>query len=393
MAKQTPTGPSPDNGTWFLEVVSAKSPSPTPSEAIAELTRENTVPDLPAHDTEASPPSEPDNVEILLVSFDGDPGTSLSSFDPIPALPSPPPDLLGSTIETDLLNSAPIMDDFDDSVLPPALRTKRRFRWPVIVFLVFVTAAVGIAVVWLPRAVAQEALAVRQSYYDATLAVRTYLPPSQTALDAITNPGSTDSDVGESVPVITRLSSHATNLETVAAAPLPTKLPLVPSGPIDALVPLRDRSAILASDSSEIARRLGHGYVYRTSIPQLLNTGELPTSGTTAVVNELSLRLASSLADDAALIADLPTDSSFASVLDQATKALDRYGPWQDEYFAALTGEDPDSAAVLVSELDTIRTELVAQNERALLEFRTEMDARIMSLAGELEAHLDDLSR
>ncbi len=393
MAKQPPTGPDPDKGTWFLEVVGVNPPLPTPSEAVAELTRENTVPDLPAIDAEVSPASAPGSVEVLLISFDGDPGTSLSSFDPIPVLPSPPPELLGSTIETELLHLPPITDGFDDTVLAPALRTKRRFRWSVILFLVFAIAVLGIGALWLPRATEQDALTVRQSYYDAALAVRTYLPTSQTALDAITNPGSTESEVGDSVPVITRLSSHATNLETVANAPLPTTLPLVPSGPIDALVPLRDRSAILASDSSEVARRLGHGYVYRTSIPQLLNTGDLPTSATTAVINELSLRLASSLADDAALIADLPTDSSFASVLNRATEALDRYGPWQDEYFAALTGEDPDSAGVLVSELDTLKTGLVDENERALLEFRTEMDARIISLADELEAHLDDLSR
>jgi len=392
MAKQPTTKPEHDDGTWFLQAVGAEPPEPTPSEVVAELERENTMPDLPALTQEASETPRVGNTEIEIVSFDGDPGTSTSSFAPMPVPPPSPPQLSDATAEIDIV-AAPTADLFDDTLLAPALRTRRRFRWPVAGFFVLVLAVVAIAALWLPRAAENEAFTVRQSNYDATLAVRTYLPTAQTALDAITNPASTSGVLSASVPVISQLSSHATNLATVAEDPLPRRLPLVPSQAITDLEPIQEQSAILASDASEVARRLGHGYVYRTSIPGLLATGQLPTSATTQEVNAIAIRLASSLADDAALISDLPTDDAFAAVLAQATQAQERYGPWQVAYLGALTSRNPDAAAALIAEIDEITSALKAQNLATLLEFRSSLDERIVSLAVELQAHLDHLTQ
>ncbi len=392
MAKQPPQKPAQDDGTWFLEAVGAKPASPTPIEAVEELTRENEIADLDAIEPPAPAPAAatptPD-ARIERIAFDGDPGTSTSTFAPIPE-PPPPPSVL--------VDQPPIHDtapepEFDQTLLSPPLRTRRRFRWPVAIVLIALVAAIGVAVIWLPSAADQEALAIRQTNYDATLAVRSYLPTVQDALDAVTNPASTNDRISASIPAISQLSSHASTLTDAARLPPPSLLPFVPSEPVDALIPLQERSSILAADVAEIARRLGHGYVYRTSIPRLLTTGDLPSEASTQQINSIAVDIAESLAEDAGVLGDLPTDPAFAEVSTAANRAVDRYGQWQDEYLAALATGDPEAASVLITEIATLRDDLITTNTEVLLAFRSEMDERILSLAVQLEEHLNDLAR
>jgi len=162
----------------------------------------------------------------------------------------------------------------------------------------------------------------------------------------------------------------------------------VPSGPIDELEPLKDTGAILGAASSDLSRRLGNAYVYRTSIPLLLNTGSLPIAATTSEVNEISVTLASSLATDAGIVADLPDDTAFAEVKTAASATLARAAAWQDEYLDALTSEDADTAAALVGEMTEMRISLQSLTADALVAFRAEADITIVNLAGDLDAYL-----
>jgi hypothetical protein len=404
MSRNTSNESHGADGSWFLEAVGAKPPTPLPSETVAELSRENTsaadeielAEDAKHSDDVHSPePGLAVPATVSVMSFDGDPGTSTSSFDPIPVAP-PPPDLddlsaLGTDItgEADAVPGAgPPQNETDDPQLSPALRSGRRFRWPVIVLFVAGVGLLAAAVFYLPRAVETEALTVRQSYYDAASGVRTYIPEAQLALDAITNPGSSQQEVSASVPMISELDSRAFALETATAEPLPDVLPLVPSAPIDELAPLQDRGAILGGASSALARGLGNAYIYRTSIPLLLDTGPLPAAATTQEVNEISVRLSASLASDAGIVADLPNDPNFTVVADAATVTVARYRTWQDEYLTALTGEDAEDAGALISEIETMRADLAAINESSLLAYRTDADGRLVTLAGELDAYM-----
>jgi hypothetical protein len=392
MAKQPPIKPAQEDGTWFLEAVGAKAPSPSSIESVAELTRENAIPELDAPDPPDTPDAEASSVDVqrtVLESFDGDPGTSTSTFAPIPVPPPPPPVLAGTT---DKVESAP-GSDIDPTLLAPALRTRRRFRWPVAIVIAVAILAAGAAVIWLPRAADQDALAIRQINYDATFTVRSYLPTAQGALDAVTNPEATTEQVSTAIPTISTLSSHASSLAEAASMPQPRQLPFMTSARIDELAALQERSAILASDASDIARRLGRGYVYRTSIPELLATGDLPLEASAREINVLAVDLASSLAADAGLLGDLPDDPSLAGVLAVATASVDRYAQWQDEYLAALVAADTDTVSTLIDEIDTLRTDLVSTTTEALVSFRSEMDERILSLADQLDAHLSDLAR
>jgi hypothetical protein len=406
MSRNTSNQSHGADGSWFLEAVGAKPPTPKPSESVAELSRENTdvdededtqlsldAPEAPSDRTfdQLDSAAEP---TVTTMSFDGDPGTSTSSFDPIPVAP-PPPDLedlsalrSGDTGEVDIVGAAEELTEEADPELSAALRSKRRFRWPVIALLVALIGLLVAAVFYLPRAVEQDALSIRQSYYDAAAGVRGYIPDSQAALDAITNPSSSQQDVSGAVPKISELDSRAFALESVTAEPLPDVLPLVPSAAIDDLEPLQDRGSILGTASSAIARGLGNAYIYRTSIPLLLQTGPLPATATTQEVNEISVRLAASLAADAGIVADLPNDPHFLVVADAARLSLDRYHLWQDEYLTALTGEDSAAAGVLISEIETMRADLASINEVNLLAYRLEADGQLITLAGELEGYM-----
>ncbi len=388
MAKQPPTNPTSDDGTWFLEAVGATPPTPTSLQAVEELSRDN---DVAADDEIGDRAKGREPAEVVVASFDGDPGTSTSTFHPVPKPPPPPPVIAPGARPP---APPPTVHDppaAEDATLAPELRTRRPFRWSVVLFVGALVGALALTVFLIPRALTESTLTIRQENYDATLAVRTYLPTAQGALGTITDPASDGDALAAAVPEISGLSSHASRLAQAATIPIPTAPPLIDRTPFEEIATLTERSNILAADASQIALRIGHAYVYRTSVPLLLDTGDLPTEATTQGINTLAIDLAASLADDTTVLSDLPDDPAFASVADTARSSLERYRSWQDEYLAALAEGDADAAAVLVEEISTVRTGLAAANLEALLAFRTEMDGRIISLADQLDAHLTAL--
>jgi hypothetical protein len=133
--------------------------------------------------------------------------------------------------------------------------------------------------------------------------------------------------------------------------------------------------------------------VYRTTIPQLLTTGELPTSADVQTINALSVSLASSLVDDSNALSDLPTTEAAADLDDAAHAAVERYALWQDEYLTALAEGDAAAATSLIAELDEIRLHLESSLVEALGVARIEIDKQIVELAVSLETYLEALTR
>lgn len=448
MPKQ-PTG-GHDDGSWFLEAVGATPASPKGAEALSELTKENeavtpedTESQPPSTSSEASPqPTTTDGVpvvestaetsrltkttQVTFSSFDGDPGTANSTFatprggQPVVGSPKPtktqpvsrvvpvaaagaataviappPPDQDAvakpstATPADEPGSSKPEVDP----ELSKQVRSNRSFRWPIVAVLGLLLIAVVVGAFWLPRATEAEAITVRQSYYDASAAVRNQLPASQASLDVITNPTSTNDQLNGSIPAIAQLDTLAFGMQDVAAEPLPTVIPFLPRGAIDELEPLQETTALLGEDGDAIAKRLGNAYIYRISIPVLMSPGNLPISASTETINTISVTLAASLADDSAVVSELPDDPTFAAVHTEALNSHERYAEWQTEYLAALTAEDPDAAQDLVDELNNMRTALDDSNDAALASFRTEMDGRIVSYAVELETHMAELTQ
>lgn len=360
--------------------------------------------------------------QVTFSSFDGDPGTANATFatpksgrsvstPPAPepqtspaapvaiaaaataVLASPPPPTPAPQATAPVLPTTSTSEpQAIDSDLARQVRSSRSFRWPIVALLGLLIVIVAIAAFWIPSATNAEAVAVRQSYYDATAAVRNQLPNSQAALDVITNPTSSNDALNASIPAIAQLDTLAFAMQDVAAEPLPTVFPFVPKGAIDALEPLQETTSLLGEDGDGIAKRLGNTYIYRISIPVLLSPGNLPISAGTETINTISVTLAASLADDASVVAELPDDPTFATVQTEALASHDRYATWQQEYLAALTGEDQDEAQALINELDTMRTALNASNDAALATARTNLDGRIVSYAVELEVHMAALT-
>lgn len=445
MPKQ-PTG-SHDDGSWFLEAVGASSPTPKGAEALSELTKENDAidpeqarPKESSSDPEGSQKTTTDGgsmvndtsensrimktTQVTFSSFDGDPGTANSTFatpsggravvpaaapDRTPPVPpvvpvaaavapttvmAPPPLPPASSPMKPAPDAAPVAPEpAVDPGLSRQLRSNRSFRWPIVAVLILVVIAVVVAAVWLPRATQAEAVAVRQTYYDTTAAVRNQLPASQASLDVITNPSSTNDQLNGSIPAIAQLDTLAFAMQDAAAEPLPSVLPFLPKGAITELEPLQETTALLGEDGDEIAKRLGNAYIYRISIPVLMSPGNLPISAGTETVNTISVTLAASLADDSAVVAELPDDPTFSAVRAEALSSHERYAEWQTEYIAALTAEDPDTAQALIDELTAMRVALNDANDAALAAFRTEMDGRIVSYAVELEGHMAALTQ
>lgn len=383
MADQGDNKGSGNDGSWFLEAVGAVPPSPTPSETVAALEFDNTLPDVTAVVPAESPAT-------ATSTFDGSTGTSTSIFEPTLGAP---PDALESTGELEVSLAPSRAPETEATDLSPVLQTKRSFRWPTVAFGVFFIAVATLAVLWLPVALRHDAIAIRQTYADSALALRQHMPPTQTALDAITNPVTTPEELSSFVPIISQLDSLALELEIAATAPLPRTLPLLPNEAVAALEPLQDTAQIHAAQASEIARQLGYSYVYRTTIPGLLSTGDLPTTADTQTINALSVSLASSLVDDSMAISDLPTTESTADLNNAAHVGVERYASWQDEYLTALSEGDESAATELISELEDHRTRLRTELDTAMGVARVEVDQQIVELAADLEAFLDDLTR
>jgi hypothetical protein len=383
MANQDDHGGSGNDGSWFLEAVGAVPPSPTPSETVAALELDNTLPDMGAVVRAELPGT-------TTTSFDGGTGTSTSTFEPVRKAPPGVQDPTGE-FEIPVPSSSPRADL--DAGLSRVLQTKRSFRWSVAALGIFLVVVVGLAFLWLPVALRQDAIAIRQTYADSALALRQHIPAAQTSLDAITDPDTPPEELSLTVPIISQLDSLAHGLAVAATAPLPRTLPLLPNEEVSALVPLQDTAQIHAAQASEVARQLGFSYVYRTTIPQLLTTGDLPTSADTQTINALSLLLASSLVDDSSAISDLPTTESASDVNSAARAGVERYASWQDEYLTALSEGDGSGAAELIDELVDLRTGLETELETAMSTARVDIDQQIVELAADLESFLRDLTR
>ena len=142
---------------------------------------------------------------------------------------------------------------------------------------------------------------------------------------------------------------------------------------------------ILGAEGEGISGRLATAFSYRSTVPLLFATSDLPTQADSSTVDQLSVALAESLAETARLIADLPPDPTFAETRELATEASARYASWQLEYLDALRQGDTARATSLINELDETRADIDRSLNAALSTVRTEVDPRIVALATETE--------
>jgi hypothetical protein len=354
MAEKRPQGRLPGNdGRWFLELVGAVEPDPDSTGTYATL--EQLVP----------PPAPDDTSTIAATSV----GTTANG-----------------ALETDASrNGAP----------PGSAGVRSRAHtgwWVLAASIVLVALAIGAAVVLVPRAANAEAEAAAAAHLSALVGLRNELPATQAALAALTDPASGDDAVAEVPAALAGLNALTGRVLAVATAPLPSTLPLVSRRGFDALEPTRDAMVVLAGEASDLGSRLGAGYMYRTSISSLFAIGPLPVQLDDTAITDLSVELAGDLADTGRIVADLPLDPAFAAVRDLATAASERYATWQLEYLDALHEADAVRTEALIAELAAIGDQLDSALDDALLSMRSDLDAEIVRIAGELETAIDAAS-
>jgi hypothetical protein len=373
MARKQPQVPLPgNNGRWFLELAGVVESPPSPTETYTEL------------ETLESPPAFVASESAAVTAGAAAVSGSLAT------------DANGETSGDDaFVPVAPRTDDGLDDWRPddvsPRLGRRGFGRWLAGALFILVVTAVAVAVLMLPRAVQSEADALAADYTRSLTDLRNELPHSQAALASLTDPASTPEGVSASVPAIGDLNTRGTVVISLATTPLPSTLVLVPRRPLEALEPTRTTMLILGAEAEGISGRLATTFTYRSTVPALFATPNLPVEADSATTDALSVALAESLADTARLVANLPPDPTFAQTRDLATKASERYATWQLEYLDALREGDTGRAADLVVELDTARESIAAALDVALSVVRAEVDPRIVTLAGETESAISDI--
>ncbi|MGB5566776.1 MAG: hypothetical protein WBN93_10635 [Acidimicrobiia bacterium] len=365
MAKkdQEPLLPGND-GRWFLEVAGVVEQPGSPTSSYTEL--RDLKPPAPVVASESAAVGA--STAAVSGSLSAEEDADEDTFVPVAA---PTGDSL---------------PDWEPDAMSSRIGGRGYGRWVAAGVVVALIAAVGFAVYYFPRGVQEDADALAATYRASLTDLRNELPTTQIALQILTDPATTPDEVSSTVPAIGDLNSDATVVIRQATAPLPSTVPLVPRTPLEDLEPTRNTMLILGAEGEGISGRLATTFAYRSTVPALFATPELPTQAESADVDQLSVALAESLAETARLISDLPPDPTFAATRELATEASARYATWQLEYLDALREGDTARAASLVTELEEARDGIEDLLIAALATVRAELDPRIVSLATETEA-------
>ena len=364
MAKkdQEPLLPGND-GRWFLEAAGVVEQPPSPTSSYTEL-KELKAP-APVVASESTAVTAGTTAVSGSLSADEDAGED--TF--VPVAPS----------------SRDSLPDWEPDAVSSRLGRRGYGRWVAAAAVVALIAAAALAIYYLPRGVQEEADALAATYRTSLTSLRNELPTTQAALQILTDPATSVDEVSSTLPAIGDLNADSRIVIRQATAPLPPTPPLVPQTPLEDLEPTRSTMLILGAEGEGISGRLATTFAYRSTVPSLFATPDLPTEADSRTVDQLSVALAESLAETARLIADLPPDPTFAETRELATEASARYATWQLEYLDALREGDTARAAALIAELDAARSAIESSLSNALAAVSAEVDPKIVSLASETE--------
>ncbi len=262
-----------------------------------------------------------------------------------------------------------------------ARRPRSRTRWALIAIGVVAASSVVFALLWLPGTSQRRADGRMDDYARTTIELRGHLPEAQQVLATITEPGADATQFPELIPVVAAMRSDATDALELAGEPLPSAWFIAPNDPFDELAATRDALSGHATTADAIARRLSAVLDYRTIFAGFLDIGEPSTAPPD--VDELAVSLATTTADAASILADLPDDAALVEHRAEAHAALERFRSWQVEYTDALR-KGGDGAGLLF-EHAAIRDELAQVMLTALAQIRTEIDGEIVDLAATLD--------
>jgi len=275
------------------------------------------------------------------------------------------------------------LTDWEPHELAKQVTSSRNFRWTVIGALVILGVIAAATILWLPSIVQRRADARADEYRRVIVDLRAALPDTQSALATATDPAATAEDLSGLVGPLAGLSSLADRLGDTIAEPLPEAPPLLPSGPIEELIPIQDKLGPLGSEAAAIEQRISDLVLYRTLLASVSTLPDIPTEGSASDINELRVELAAFHADGIGIVNQMNPDPTLEDHLEEVRVALDRFADWQIDYLEAI--REGDDAGPVVDEITMVFEALGHTIVAPLAEIRSETDARILDLANELD--------
>jgi len=258
---------------------------------------------------------------------------------------------------------------------------RRRFRiWTILVW----TGLLGLAIAGGAYAYFQPnraAVDTRAEYNTALVDLHNEMRTAQRVLDTVTGSESTPDDLANAYAPLGAFDVKAGAVRDLAVEPLPTAWPLVPTGPIDDLVPLRAQLSVIATASDDLSNRLETTLEYRSSLGSVMNLPDLPTVADAATINALSVGLASFLADTTTVANGLPVDASFADHRDLLRTWLGDLAELQVTYLDALRNGDEATAATAVNTIHEGQRAVEVSLLETLNTVRSGLDALILETA------------
>lgn len=287
--------------------------------------------------------------------------------------------------------SGDALDAWAPSEMSKAVDSTRAFRWTAIVPIALLLAAAVAAVVILPGMAGRAASARAADYRSSLAELRTALPDAQSALAVATEPDVDDTTLGATAAPLGELVGRAAAVTRAGNEPLPSAPPLFSSVAIRDLAPFRSRLGPIGAEGTAIAERISAIADYREELRRLAVLPDLPDAAASSEISELSVTLASSLADGLAIVRELPADAALATHRRLLGEFLDFFGTWQADYLDALRQGDSASATQLVDALQSWRSDIDRELSSPLALVRSEVDAKILALAEAIDALADEI--
>jgi hypothetical protein len=278
--------------------------------------------------------------------------------------------------------------DWEPRPLARAIRSGRRFRWPVLVTAALLAAATSagwiLGLQFMDDHAARRGVVYRVAAADAGAAI----DDAQEAAGVITDAGSGRTAVTAAVEPLSRLETISARLDDATAARLLELPDPVPTPRLDDLAAARDRLARISSSIDTLTGRLRTVADYRAGVGSIITLPRLPSPENPFTAAEAQDALGASLADGISALGDLPDEPLLAAHRDRIADHLVWLGDWQGRYLALLQAGDLAGAQVAerrareridvlrlgllapLAELDRWASDLLASMERAASEAR-----------------------
>lgn len=302
-----------------------------------------------------------------------------------------------STTETvtemwDKTSAMPVVEAPDDPLagwkpteLSPAVSSRRKVRWPIVIGAIIIGAVAAAALWWMPQESDRRATAHADSMRVALSALRGDLIDTQTALAIATEPASAEPDLGSVAVNLAGIADSSARLLDIANEPVPASLPLTAREPFEDLDSFRQTLEPLAAEATAIRSRVADITDYRLALTRVLDTPELPIIADSATITDQAAALARALATSVAALTEMPLDGPFAEHRALVDSEVSAFSRWQDDYLAALRAGNATEAQRLVDDLTAAKQRVQNEVVETLATLRTDVDGRILDLAAGLD--------